>query len=132
MVGITPPENSRQALQDGIWLRGLANGQNRGSINKLVAHAGGSKATAFQIPAAVELVSFGTVATTGDSALLPQAKAGTIVMVANNGAQTLDLYGKGTDTVNNVATATAYTLATTVAAIFFCAVDGAWFAVKSA
>lgn len=132
MVGTAPPVNSRQALQDGRWLRGLANGQNRSAINGLIAHAGGTKAAALQIPAAVSLVQFDTVATNGDSALLPQAKAGTEVCVANSGAATLSLYGRGTDTINDAATATNYDLATNTSARFFCAVDGQWKAIKSA
>lgn len=132
MVGQTPPVGRRQALQDGVWLRGLANGQNRSSVNNLVAHAGGTKAAALQMPAAVSYISFVTVATGGDSALMPQAKAGTEVFVANAGAASMNIYGRGTDTINGVATATAYALGNGVSAIFFCAKDGAWAAVKSA
>lgn len=131
-VGTSPPVNSRQALQDGVWLRGLANGQNRSYINGLTAHAGGTKAAAFQIPAGVALVQFDTVATSGDSALLPQALAGMEVTVANSGADTLSIYGRGTDTINDVATATNYDVATNVSVRFFCAKDGQWKGIKSA
>lgn len=130
-VGTAPPVNSRQALQDGVWLRGLAAGQNRSYINGLTAHAGGTKAAALQIPAAAALVEFETVATNGDSALLPQALAGTEVKVANSGAATMALYGRGTDTINDAATATNYDLATNVSATFFCAKDGQWKAILS-
>lgn len=131
-VGIAPPAGSGPALQDGQWLNGVAAGQNRNYQNLLVAHAGGTKAAALVLASGVAIFRFVTVATTGDSALMPAAKAGTIVCVRNDGASTMNLYGKGTDTINSVATATAYTLASDVSAIFFCGVDGDWSAVKSA
>ncbi|HEX5508923.1 MAG TPA: hypothetical protein VFX37_10510 [Pseudolabrys sp.] len=131
-VGTAPPKNSRQALQDGLWLRGLANGQNRSAQSNITAAAGGTKAAAFQLPAAVSFIEVTTVASAADSVLAPQAKAGTEFCIYNAGANTLDIYGRGTDTINGAATATAYALGTGVSARFFCVVDGAWAAIKSA
>lgn len=98
----------------------------------LVAHAGGTKAAALQIASGKALVGFGTVATNGDSALLPPAVAGTQLQVYNAGAATLSLYGHGTDTINGVATATNYDLTTKQSALFGCALDGHWSAIKTA
>lgn len=126
VVGTAPAKNSRQALQDGLWLNALANGQNRSYQNGIVAHAGGTKAAAFQLPAAVSLIEVDTVATTGDSVLAPEALAGTEFRLYNAGANTLDVYGRGTDTINGAATATAYTIASGVSATFFCATNGSW------
>jgi len=123
-VGTAPSRGF--GLQDGAWLLGLAGGQNRSYINSLTATAGGTKAAGYQIPAGVALVQFDTVATNGDSALLPEAKAGSVVMVSNAGAATLALYGRGTDTINDAATANNYDLATNKNALFFCALDGQW------
>lgn len=131
-IGTAPPVGSGPALQDGDWLNAIAAGQNRNYQNRLVAHAGGTKAAALVLAAGVAMFRFVTVATNGDSALMPAAKAGTIVCVRNDGAATLSIYGKGTDTINSVATATAYSLASDVSSIFFCALDGDWSAVKSA
>lgn len=131
-VGTAPPLNSRQALQDGVWLRALANGQNRSYQTGIVAHAGGTKADAFQLPAGVAMLQLGTVATNGDSVLMPQAAAGTVVLVTNGGAADASIYGRGTDTINGAATANAYTLASGVTALFACLVNGAWVAIKSA
>lgn len=131
-TGTQPPVNSRQQLVDGLWLNGLANGQNRSYVNGITAHAGGTKAAALQLPAAVSLIQVATVASSGDSVLLPQALAGTEFRLANSGANTLYAYGRGTDTVNDVATATEYQLATETSALFFCAIDGQWKAIKSA
>lgn len=127
----TPP-NRGFGLQDGNWLLALAGGGNRNFEAGLVAHAGGTKAAALQLPAGVALLELDTVATAADSALLPQAKAGTLVLVRNAGVASANLYGKGTDTINVLATATAYALANGVSALFFCVVDGNWSAIKSA
>lgn len=131
-VGTAPPVNSRQALQDGIWLRGLANGQNRSYVNGLTAHAGGTKAAAYQMPAGVALIQFDTVAVNGDSALLPQAVAGTDITVISSGVATMSVYGRGTDTINDAATANAFSMATNTTARFVCAKDGQWKAILSA
>jgi|SRR6185312_9706423 hypothetical protein len=131
-VGKPPPFQSSYALQDGRWLLGLANGLNRSYQNGITAHSGGTKAAAFQLPANVALFEIDTVAADTDSALLPAAKTGQIVMVFNAGAHTLDLYGRGTDTINLSATATAYALTTGQCALFFCSKDGAWGAIKTA
>lgn len=130
-IGIAPPAGSGPALQDGQWLLGVASGQNGSFQNRLIAHAGGTKAAAIQLAAGVKIFGFATVATNGDSALLPAAIAGTTIFVRNAGAASLSLYAKGTDKINGVASATAYSLAADTSAIFFCALDGAWSAVKT-
>lgn len=129
-VGTKPGPGFR--LPDGTWLNGLSNGQNLSYLNGVVAHAGGTKAAAFQLPAAVALIEVDTVAADHDSCLLPQAAAGVTVEIFNSGAHVLDLYGQGTDTVNNAATANAYSLNANQSATFACAKDGSWFATKSA
>lgn len=131
-VGTAPAQNSRQALPDGIWLRGLANGQNRSYVSGITAHSGGTKAAAFQLPAAVSFIEVDTVAADADSVLAPQATKGSSFALFNASAHTLDVYGRGTDTINLAATATAYALTTGQTALFFCAKDGSWAAVKTA
>lgn len=135
--GTPPTPATGPGLVDGTWLNGIAGGQNRLTINALTAHAGGTQSAAFQIPAGVALVGFATVATTGDSAKLPFALAGSIIMVRNAGAQTLNIYANNatnsatstTDKINGASNATAYTLAADTSAIFFSARDGAWSAI---
>jgi hypothetical protein len=119
-------------MPDGNWLLGLADGQNRSVHNGLVATAGGTKAAALAVPAAAALVQFGTVATNGDSGLLPDAVSGTVICIQNAGAATLSLYASGNDTINGGAAAANYDLAANGSAIFFCVVNGNWSAVKSA
>jgi len=123
-VGIAPTNGSGPGLQDGQWLLGVAAGNNRSYKNGVTA-AGNSKATAFQLPAGVELIEVDTVAA-NTGVLMPAAVAGQIVMVFNSGANTLNIFGRGTDTIGNTATGTARTMAANASAVFFCAKNGSW------
>lgn len=96
----------------------------------LTATAGGTKAAALQFNNSLNMLS--VVANAGDSALLPKAIAGSVVIVTNNGVASANLYGTGTDTINGSATATAYALANGKTALFVCYAAGAWFALLSA
>jgi hypothetical protein len=136
-VGRPPVANTTFGLQDGRWLLGVANGLNRSSQNGIIAHSGGSKAAAFQLPANVAQFQVDTVAADNDSVLMPAAKAGQSVAVFNNGGHILAIYGRGTDTINAQTTATALSLAAPATsagvgsnAFFFCSTDGKWSAIK--
>lgn len=136
-VGIAPTNGSGPGLQDGGWLLGVAAGNNRAYKNGITAHSGGTKAAAFQLPAGVQIIEVDTVAADNDSVLMPAAVAGQIVMVFNNGGHILAIYGRGTDTINAQATANALSLAAPATAagvgsnaVFYCAKNGAWGAVK--
>jgi hypothetical protein len=132
LIGKAPPAGSSYQLIDGRWVLGLSYGANRSYQNGITAHSGGGKSSAFQLPANVQLFEIDTVAADHDSVLAPAAKQGQIVMVANPTAHILDIYGRGTDTINGVATATAYSVGAGKSAILFCAKDGSWGANLSA
>jgi hypothetical protein len=131
-VGKPPPFGSSFQLIDGRWILQVANGGNMSYQAGITAHAGGTKAAALQLPANVALFQIDTVATTGDSVLLPAANPGTIIEVFNNGAATLNIFGRGTDIINQTATATQYLLTAGQVATFFCAKTGVWAAAKTA
>jgi hypothetical protein len=106
-------------------------------MNGITAHSGGSKASAFQLPANVQFFEVDTVAADNDSVLLPAAKQGQTVSVFNNGGHILAIYGRGTDTINGQATANALSLAAPATAAgvgsnatFSCSKDGSWAAIK--
>lgn len=128
--GIAP--NAGFQMPDGKWLRGLANGVNLSFQAGFIAHAGGTKALAFQLPANRMLLEVDTVASDHDSCLLPTAVPGTLVAVYNAGAHILDLYGRGTNTINAAATANAFSLNANQTVIVFCAKTGLWAANKTA
>src|SRR5580700_1508212 len=83
----------------------------------ITAHAGGTKAAAFQLGYGFNEVS--TVATSGDSLLAPPAFAGALCMIANDGVGNADVYGQGTDTIDGSSTATALVITTPKRTILF-------------
>lgn len=139
-VGTPPLPQSGFNTQDGTWLNGLANGQNSTFVSGLTATAGGTQAAALALPGTATLIEVDTVATTGDSVMLPQCVAPRVLDIINAGAGTLYVYGNSatnrataaTDTINGTAGSTAYQMATTIVARFICAKNGAWKALKSA
>lgn len=70
----------------------------------LTALAGGGKAGATQLGYGINTLT--TVATAANSCLMPYAFPGAMVFVRNGGAQSSTLFGKGTDTIDGVATGT--------------------------
>jgi len=70
----------------------------------LTALAGGGKTGATALSYGVNTLA--TVATAANSVLLPYAFPGAVVFLVNSGAQTAQVFGKGTDTVDGIATAT--------------------------
>lgn len=137
-LGIRPDRGF--ALADGQWLRGLSDGNNDSAKNAITAHSGGTQAAGFALPVGFSFIQVDTVAADGDSVLMPFAQLGERKMIFNNGAHTLDIYASpntnpltaSTDVINKSTNTTAYTLTTGQAAIFFCAKNGIWAAVKTA
>lgn len=110
-----------RSLQDAIG--GLKNIDASGA---LTATAGGGQASATQLINGVNEVS--TVASASDSVQLPAAIAGSIVLVANSGAQNMTVYGKSsrTDTIDGTAGATGVTQNSATDNLYFCARDTFW------
>lgn len=129
LTGFRMPQGSDlQALVDLI-----------GSVQTgVVAHAGGTKALAVPINAAI--VRIDTVATAADSVILPPAFPGASMFIANNGVASVQIFGNNSDTINGIATATGYALAPGKSALLACpfgqvqtpAIPGTWFALLSA
>lgn len=132
-AGPVPSFRGGPALQDGNALNKLT--QLIGSVqNNIVAKAGGTKAAATQLTAATCYVK--TCATNGDSVKLPPGYPGLEVIIANQGAADLQVFGSGLDTINGVATATGVTQADPLTALYKCtdvvAGVGKWFRILSA
>lgn len=105
---------------------------NRDTQYGLTALASGLQAGATQINTGHN--AFDTVVGANDSGQLPAASPGSTCYVANNGAQTLTVFGKSgrTDTINGTAGATGVDQATGVHAVYFCAEEGKWSRILSA
>lgn len=88
--------------------------------NGVIATAGGTQNAAVQLNAAVVQVSI--VATDGDSVRLPKGFAGLEVFIANQGAEDLQVFGYGVDTIDGAATAVGVSQVSGKKAIYRCIV----------
>lgn len=97
----------------------------------LTAHAGASATNATPITAAVS--QFTTVASSGDSAVLPTSMAGLNRIVINAAASNaMNVYPAGTDTINALSGGTAFSLAANKTALFVCPIAGKWYSILTA
>ena len=103
------------------------------SSDNITAHAGGGQANAQQLYSEVNRIT--TVATAGDSVMLPPAvvnqgvtnQAGLTVLIINHGANPVQVFGNGTDTINDVATATGVSQMQGSMTFFTCTSTGKWY-----
>ena len=103
------------------------------STDNITAHAGGGQTNA--VPLVAEVNRITTVATAGDSVMLPAAtvnqgvtnQAGLTVLIINHGANPVQVYGAGTDTINDVATATGVSQMQGSMTFFTCTSTGKWY-----
>lgn len=95
------------------------------AADALTAHAGGGQGSALALTKEINRIT--TVATAGDSVSLPASVAGLDVMIINSGANPMQVYGAGTDTINDVATATGVTQMPGSECIYGCSVAGKWY-----
>lgn len=116
----------RLDLNGNLYLRNLVTG--------LTAHAGGGQASA--TPLTGQYNSVDTVATGADSVALPlPTEVGQLIVVVNNTAASMQVFGSGTDTINGVATATGVAHAAGKTAVYIAASKGTaanWFRLLSA
>lgn len=103
------------------------------ATDAITARASGGQTNATALTATFNNVT--VVATAADSVKLPLAVAGLWVAVRNSAANSLQVFGDGTDTINAVATATGVAVPTLTSTLFFCVTSapaGKWFGVKGA
>lgn len=98
---------------------------NESATDGIVAHAGGGQAQATALTKEINRVI--TVATAGDSVVLPASASGLTIMVVNHGASPLQVFGTGADTINDVAAATGVTQMPGSLVIYSCITAGAWY-----
>jgi hypothetical protein len=119
MVAITGTESTHQNqnLLAGFVVESAA--------DNITANAGGGQAGATLL--SNELNRITTVANVGDSVKLPPALAGLTIVVTNHGAKPMQVYGSGTDTIDDSATATGVSQMQGSVVIFACHTSGAWY-----
>lgn len=109
------------SMINGGLLNALFNGFGVASSveDAITATAGGTKALAYKLYATVSRIS--VCATTADSVQLPTPNyVGQVNMVINDGAQSTQIFGNNSDTIDGVATATGVPLAAASRAFFVC------------
>jgi hypothetical protein len=94
--------------------------------DNIVAFAGGGQAGA--TPITTEVARVTTVANAGDSILLPPAVQGLTLMVINHGAKPMQVFGTGSDMIDDQAAATGVTQMVNSVVIFLCTTAGRWYA----
>lgn len=102
----------------------LNNPSTVSAVTGLTARAGGGQGSATPLTASINRVN--TVATIGDSVLLPLAVPGQFVTVMNMGAVAMDVFPTTGDAINALAANTAIRLLPGNAVDFFSAVAGSW------
>ncbi len=124
-VAVSPtPFQSGFRLLDGLGVdRELAN-PKVSTQNGIVAKAGGTITGASAITATFSQVS--TSANSGDSVLLPAAKVGAYYVIFNAGANPIQVFATGTDTIDGTAGATGVALANAKRCIYICIDQGIW------
>ncbi len=104
-AGITPtPFQTGFRLIDGNDLNNQFGHPRLSSQTGITAYAGGGQTNAYALTTRVNNVT--TVASAGDSIRLQAIPLGKVVWVMNNGANAMQVYGAGTNTINGIATAT--------------------------
>jgi hypothetical protein len=92
--------------------------------DSLVALAGGGQTGATQLAIGVNRVA--TVVTAADSVALPVAASGIACVVINDAANAMQVFGRGTDTVNGIAAATGISQPGKSVQTYVCVTSGAW------
>lgn len=95
------------------------------SQDAITAHAGGGQTNAYQLTCYVNRVS--TVATAADSVKLLSSNACRFVTIINDTATAMQVYGKTTATINNVATGTGISQPGNSVVTYYSVTPGKWF-----
>ena len=129
----TPP-GTGPALQDGIWLNGLAGGQNFSYVYGLTA-VGTSQATALSLTPGFYMYEVDTAGSGGATGVaLPPCLQGVSLILSDNTAYTIDVYPAiannpvtaAQDVINVGSAATSTTITTYASKIFACVKNGVW------
>src|SRR6266705_22798 len=118
-----PQFNAGRHLMDGNDINKIGGMLGSAESGK-TATAGGGRPTAYPIVAAN--TEFSTVATGGDSCVLPVAYPGLRCAITNSGAASMQVFGNGSDTIQGTAGATGVALANGASAEYRCIVAGNW------
>lgn len=115
--GPVPSFTPGKALQDGAALQKLA-GLLGSTQNNITAQADGTKANATRITAVKAHVAVSAGAL--DSVLLPPGYPGLEITIFNGGANSIQVFGAGLDTINGIDTGIGVTQNNGISAVYTC------------
>jgi hypothetical protein len=93
--------------------------------DNITATAGGGQTGAFQLTSQTSRIS--TVATIADSVALPPSTQGLELLVINHGANAMQVFGSGTDQIDDQASATGVSQMANSLVIYTCTSVGNWY-----
>jgi len=102
----------------------------RSTDSGVTAHAGGGRANAYAITK--DITEVATVGSAADSVVLPASVAGMEMIVINDGANSMQVFANGTDTIDGTAGATGVAQAAAAKVQYTCYASGLWVSFKSA
>lgn len=115
--------NKQKTVTGALQIAGIEDG--------ITAHAGGTKAAAYQLTAAINRIT--VCATNGDSVMLPAVSVNDVglqVEIYNDGAADAQVFGNASDTIDAVVTATGVVQGENTRAVYtlvsYAAGVGAW------
>lgn len=91
----------------------------------IVATAGGGQGAAFQLTSEFNRIT--TVATAADSVKLPASVAGLDIVIINHGTNPCQVFGSGTDTIDDAAAATGVSQMSNSFVFYSCVTAGKWY-----
>jgi len=94
------------------------------SCDNITAYASGGQASATLLPGDINRI---TTAAAGSSIKLPASAPGLDIYVINHGANAVQVFGSGTDTINDIATATGVSQMVGSMTLYSCSTAGAWY-----
>lgn len=132
-TGITQPPNSIDIYvcsAAGLWNAEVGVGFSGSfftelSQDNITAFAGGGQGSATQLVAQTSRIT--TVATAGDSVKLPASAPGLELMVINHGTKPMQVFGLGSDQIDDQAAATGVSQMQNSLVIYTCAAAGNWY-----
>jgi len=89
--------------------------------------AGATQTQAGATPLVSEVNRIATSATSGNGVMLPSSSPGLSVMVINHGGTPVQVYGAGSDTIDDQAASAGVTQMQGSVAFYICATPGAWY-----
>lgn len=124
------PFQSGARLIDGDELNNAIGYPDWANNPGITALAGGGRTGAPVLMLGLNSVT--TVASGNDSVVLPRGNAGSVVVVANAGANAMQVFANGSDTINGTAGATGISVANAKRIMFFAVAQGVWFSILTA